>query len=135
MTVKLGMFTMPFHHPGRDYAEVLEEAFVSPPQPAEGSAAPAEPVEAVPDGDVSCNFQRSGRTAEARGLTVLETAEEAGVAIPFECRSGVCGQCKTKLISGRVVMESQDALTAADRKKGLILACQARAVQNVVVDA
>ena len=25
MTVKLGMFTMPFHHPGRDYAEVLEE--------------------------------------------------------------------------------------------------------------
>ena len=25
MTVKLGMFTMPFHHPGRDYAAVLEE--------------------------------------------------------------------------------------------------------------
>lgn len=25
MTVRLGMFTMPFHHPGRDYAAVLEE--------------------------------------------------------------------------------------------------------------
>src|SRR5260370_1361413 len=26
MTVKLGMFTMPFHHPDRDYAAILEEA-------------------------------------------------------------------------------------------------------------
>lgn len=25
MTVKLGMFTMPFHHPARDYATILEE--------------------------------------------------------------------------------------------------------------
>ena len=25
MTVKLGMFTMPFHHPARDYADLLEE--------------------------------------------------------------------------------------------------------------
>ena len=25
MTVKLGMFTMPFHHPDRDYAAILEE--------------------------------------------------------------------------------------------------------------
>jgi alkanesulfonate monooxygenase SsuD/methylene tetrahydromethanopterin reductase-like flavin-dependent oxidoreductase (luciferase family) len=25
MTVKLGMFTMPFHHPDRDYATILEE--------------------------------------------------------------------------------------------------------------
>ena len=25
MAVKLGMFTMPFHHPARDYADLLEE--------------------------------------------------------------------------------------------------------------
>ena len=25
MTVRLGMFTMPFHHPARDYADFLEE--------------------------------------------------------------------------------------------------------------
>ena len=25
MTVKLGLFTMPFHHPARDYTEILEE--------------------------------------------------------------------------------------------------------------
>ncbi len=25
MTVRLGMFTMPFHHPDRDYAPILED--------------------------------------------------------------------------------------------------------------
>jgi ferredoxin len=66
---------------------------------------------------------------------VLEAAENCGVEIPFECRSGICGQCKTPLLVGRVTMEVQDALTAADRLKGLILACQARAVRDVEVDA
>jgi ferredoxin len=66
---------------------------------------------------------------------VLEVAEECGVAIPFECRSGICGQCKTKLVSGKVAMDVQDALTPSDRAKGLILACQARAARDTVIDA
>jgi ferredoxin len=32
-------------------------------------------------------------------------------------------------------MESQDALTAAERSKGLILACQARPTQNCEIEA
>jgi len=68
-------------------------------------------------------------------VTVLEAAERAGVEIPFECRSGICGQCRTMLLSGRVTMDVQDALSAADRAKGLILACQARARRDIEVDA
>ncbi len=70
-----------------------------------------------------------------REQTVLEAAEDAGVDIPFECRSGICGQCKTTLVAGRVTMDVQDALTPADRLKGLILACQARAARDIEVDA
>ncbi|MEO8698820.1 MAG: hypothetical protein ABI867_02220 [Kofleriaceae bacterium] len=40
-----------------------------------------------------------------------------------------------KLILGRVMMEAQDALTSADKAKGLIVACQARPVQNCEVEA
>jgi ferredoxin-NADP reductase/DMSO/TMAO reductase YedYZ heme-binding membrane subunit len=81
-------------------------------------------------------FLRAGKTADlSAGLTVLEAAEEAGVDISFECRSGICGQCKTRLVSGRVSMEVQDALTPADKAKGLILACQARPAGSLVVDA
>jgi ferredoxin-NADP reductase len=115
--------------------EIHQEEFVSPPAPAPGEPEPAEEIPlngAAP----SVRFERSGKSTEVPAeLTVLEAAEECGVSIPFECRSGICGQCKTRLISGRVVMEVQDALTGADRAKGLVLACQARAAQDLVVDA
>jgi glycine betaine catabolism B len=126
-------------------AEVLEEAFVSPPAPAENNAvaedaiAAAEAVAAIepPANGTAANitFRKTGKSAElAPEQTLLEAAEDCGIAIPFECRSGICGQCKTKLVSGRVTMEVQDALTSGDRAKGLVLACQARAMQDVVVD-
>ena len=116
-------------------AEVHQEAFISPPAVVE-NASPDALEEPPADGAIAnVTFKRTGKSAELAELTLLEAAEEAGVAIPFECRSGICGQCKTRLISGRVRMEVQDALSSADRSKGLILACQARAVRDVVVDA
>lgn len=126
-------------------AEILEEEFVSPPgrEPAEAATVAAAAsgvtaaVEPPPDGAAaSIVFNRSGRTAEiAAGQTVLEASEAAGVDIPFECRSGICGTCKTHLVSGRVVMEVEDALTAEDKAAGFILACQSRAATDVEVDA
>lgn len=81
-------------------------------------------------------FRRSSKIADVSGdRTVLEAAEDCGVELPYECRSGVCGQCKIGLLSGKVTMEVQDALSAAERSRGLILACQARAAQDVSVDA
>ena len=119
---------------------VHEEAFVSPPAPKDEEAAAAammapaaEAAEAA--GEHIVTFKRSGKQVETVGLTVLEAAEDNEIAIPFECRSGICGQCKCKLISGRVVMDSQDALTASDKAKGLILACQARPTQNCEIEA
>jgi ferredoxin-NADP reductase len=131
---------------------VKTEAFVSPAAAAEppaavgAAASPAEP--AASDGSAgsvagngegeaaSIRFERSGRSFELpASLTVLETAEAAGVEIPFECRSGICGQCKTRLLAGRVTMETEDALSAAEKAHGLILACQAHPVGNITVDA
>jgi len=119
---------------------VHEEAFVSPPMAKDESAADAammapqtEAADAA--GEYTVHFKRSDKQVQLIGLTVLEAAEENEITIPFECRSGICGQCKCKLVSGRVVMEAQDALTAADKSKGLILACQARPVQNCEVEA
>ena len=84
----------------------------------------------------TATFRRSGKTAELPPeRTILEVAEDAGLDIPFECRSGICGQCKTKLLEGRVTMDVEDALSAADRAQGIILACQARAARDVAVDA
>ncbi|CAN5510142.1 hypothetical protein BH11MYX1_BH11MYX1_40600 [soil metagenome] len=115
--------------------EIHQEVFISPP-PVEVVPGEPEPVEELPEGATpSLSFQKSGVIAEQPPeLSVLEVAEEAGVTIPFECRSGICGQCKTRLISGKVKMDVQDALTAQDRSKGLILACQAHATRDCVFD-
>ncbi len=120
-------------------ADVLQEAFVSRPVVESTADTDADVADGppLPDGAVAdIVFRRAGKTAElSRDQTVLDAAEEAGVDIPFECRSGICGQCKTPLVAGRVTMDVQDALTAADRSKGLILACQAHASGDVEVDA
>ena len=67
--------------------------------------------------------------------TVLEAAEASSIELPYECRSGICGQCKARLIEGAVAMDCEDALSASEKTNGWILACQARPRSNLVVDA
>ncbi|HVV84084.1 MAG TPA: ferric reductase-like transmembrane domain-containing protein [Kofleriaceae bacterium] len=128
-------------------AAIHTEAFVSTPAPADladdgpallgAAAAMMTGATRVPsETPVAIRFKRSARDGElSADRTVLEAAEECGVDLPYECRSGVCGQCKTRLVSGEVAMDSTDALSAPERARGLILACQARAITDVVIDA
>ena len=67
--------------------------------------------------------------------TVLEAAEEVGVVIPYSCRQGFCGECKTRLLSGQVTMEVEDGLSSQDKAAGYILACQAKSQSSVAVEA
>jgi ferredoxin len=122
--------------------DVWQEEFVSRPDPVEPAAGAVDVAPAVDEGapgdspTASLAFRRSGATVDLPAdRTVLEAAEEHGIDLPFECRSGICGQCKTQLVAGRVRMDIQDALSAGDRAKGFILACQAHALTNIEVDA
>jgi ferredoxin len=53
---------------------------------------------------VEIHFQRSGRTLawEGRDESLLEFAERHGIVVDSGCRSGSCGTCETRLISGTV---------------------------------
>jgi ferredoxin-NADP reductase/ferredoxin len=80
-------------------------------------------------------FQTSAMTVPVPvGSTILDVADEAGVFIDNACRSGTCGSCRIKLLSGNVSMSVQDALTAEDKATGHILACQAHVRGDVQVD-
>jgi ferredoxin-NADP reductase/Fe-S-cluster-containing hydrogenase component 2 len=81
-------------------------------------------------------FQGSDATTPvSAGATILEAADEACVFIDNACRSGTCGSCRIKLISGRVTMAVEDALTTQDKAEGYILACQAKVLGDVKVEA
>ncbi|MFA6163611.1 MAG: 2Fe-2S iron-sulfur cluster-binding protein [Methylobacter sp.] len=81
-------------------------------------------------------FQRSQVGAAAlEGTTILDTADEADVYIDSACRSGTCGLCRVKLLSGKVHMAVEDALTEDEKTDGYILACQAEVETDVEIDA
>nr|WP_317619605.1 2Fe-2S iron-sulfur cluster-binding protein [Ancylothrix sp. D3o] len=70
------------------------------------------------------------------GESILELVERAGVELPSSCRGGNCGTCKQQLLEGNVEYDSElPALSVSERQQGIILACSARPVGKVVIDA
>jgi naphthalene 1,2-dioxygenase ferredoxin reductase component len=61
------------------------------------------------------------------GDTALASLLRAGLAFPFSCQAGNCGTCKCQLLSGEVHLldYSEQALSADERARGLVLACRA----------
>lgn len=91
---------------------------------------------AIGPATASVRFAKSGKVAPLPpDKSVLEVAESIGVPIDYSCRAGTCGVCKTHLLEGNVAMEVQDALTDEDRARGMILACQAKSIGNLVIEA
>ena len=108
------------------------------PAGAPAAVAPAVPaaVVAPPTATAKVDFLRSGKTAPlAPDQTVLEAAEAVGVAIDYSCRVGTCGTCMVPLKAGAVTMEVEDGLPPEERARGMILACQAKSVGNLLVEA
>ncbi len=60
------------------------------------------------------------------GRTILESAEAAGVALPYSCRAGVCSTCRSRVVSGTVAMDRNQALEEWEVAAGYVLCCQAR---------
>ena len=71
-------------------------------------------------------------TAEP-GQTLLEAAEQSGVAIPSLCRAGVCGTCRTRVLEGDVDCTSE-LLDEDDRRSGYVLACVSSAQSDCVIE-
>lgn len=82
-------------------------------------------------------FKRSGKTVEWDDSfeSILELGEDNGIDLENECRMGVCGTCKAKLLSGEVDMEEESGLEDADRDENMILLCVSTPKTDVVIDA
>ena len=66
---------------------------------------------------------------------LLVAIERAGIAAPSRCRSGECGWCRSKLVSGKVyVPEKTDGRRAADIEFDYIHPCSSFAMSDVVLD-
>jgi len=78
-----------------------------------------------------------GKMVLASGsMTILDSAINSGLVFEYGCKTGRCGVCKTRLLSGEVEeMASQLSLTEEDKSQGKILTCCCKPVSDVLIDA
>lgn len=68
--------------------------------------------------------------------TVLDALLRSGSPVPFFCRSGICGQCKSRLLAGEVteIGNAPTILSEEERRQGYILICRSLAVTDCEVE-
>ncbi len=66
--------------------------------------------------------------------SILEAAEEHGVAIVNECQSGICGTCVATCASGDYEMGRTEGLSDVERSARKVLTCQTFAESDCLID-
>ena len=86
----------------------------------------------------SVTVQPSGRTFTVeRDEPILQAAIRQGVGLPYGCKDGACGSCKSRLLEGRVIhgAHQHKALSVEEEEAGFTLTCCAAAQTDVVIEA
>ncbi len=68
--------------------------------------------------------------------TILTAIERAGIPAPARCRSGECGWCRSKLVSGTVYIpaENDTGRRYVDKERGYIHPCASFPTSDVVIE-
>lgn len=119
-----------------DMSHYHEESFsfetrVAPPARSETAVA----GDAQPGTKFKIEFTRSGRVIECGSdQFILDAAKAAGMRLPFSCAKGMCGTCKSKKVSGEVVMTHQGGIRQREIDQGLFLPCCSKPLSDVTIE-
>ncbi len=81
-------------------------------------------------------FKKSGVTIDvAEDEYILEEAEDAGLNLPYDCRSGTCTTCIQRQLEGKMDQDFAFALDDEDLEEGYRLICVGRPLSDCVLDA
>ncbi|MBW9118155.1 2Fe-2S iron-sulfur cluster binding domain-containing protein [Rhizobium cauense] len=80
-------------------------------------------------------FAKQSRKIEvAADQTILGCAKKSGVRLPSSCANGVCGTCKSKLVSGAVDMNHNGGIRQREIDAGFFLPCCSKPLGDLVID-
>jgi ring-1,2-phenylacetyl-CoA epoxidase subunit PaaE len=65
--------------------------------------------------------------------TILFTALDQGIDLPYSCQSGLCTACRGKAISGIVKLDEEEGLSKSERDEGYVLTCVGHPMSDDVV--
>jgi glycine betaine catabolism B len=118
----------------RGVVRYIEESFGG--APADTAAATTPPV-ANAEGSASfkVTFAKQGKTLDVQAdQTVLSAARQGGLKLPTSCGNGVCGTCKSKLLSGQVNMKHEGGIRQREVDAGFFLPCCSKPLSELVID-
>lgn len=104
---------------------------VKPPTPAAPAAPAPAPAE---DGALTITLNGVVLGAVPGEEPLLDEIEDAGGELNSSCRSGSCGTCKVKCVSGEVEFENGGGLTDDEVDEGFILTCVSLAKSALVLE-
>ncbi|MEZ2221789.1 FAD-binding oxidoreductase [Rhizobium sp. RCC_161_2] len=80
-------------------------------------------------------FTKQNRKIEvSTEQTVLSAAKKSSIRLPSSCSNGVCGTCKSKLVSGSVEMSHNGGIRQREIDAGLFLPCCSKPLSDLVVE-
>jgi CDP-4-dehydro-6-deoxyglucose reductase len=69
------------------------------------------------------------------GVSILECAAKAQIALPYSCKTGRCSSCKCKVLSGRSrTLFDELGLTNEEKEDGWILSCARTAASDLLIE-
>jgi len=81
-------------------------------------------------------FKQSNVTIDvAEDEYILEAAEDAGLHLPYDCRSGTCTTCMQKCLEGEMDQDLAFAISDEELEKGYRLICIGSPLSDIVLDA
>ena len=135
MLVTAGFDMTRYHEESFSFEELTVEAAPAPADSAgtDGSQPPSAGAQPVV---FSVEFVRSGRTFLCGAdENVLDAAYAAGLAPPSSCGQGMCGTCKTTMLSGSVDMQHQGGIRPREIAQDKLLICCSKPLSDLRIDA
>ena len=101
--------------------KLFKESFVAPtidrePQPDQSDEVVAREVSILYEGEAH-------QITVEPDSTILETALDHDIDLPYSCQSGLCTACRAKLLSGKIKMDEEEGLSDQEREEGYVLIC------------
>ena len=73
------------------------------------------------------------KVSVAPGDTILQSALDQGIDLPYSCQSGLCTACRGKALSGKVKLDEEEGLSQSERAEGYVLTCVGHPLTDDVV--